>query len=159
MMQAGPELTGLAEIEQSLRSLFHPSLANGFHQQVTRKAGVELDRSAFFALAILKRGESLRISELAEASGVDASTMSRLVDRLVDYGLVEANVATHDRRVVLLQVSERGKTVLKAVETERRTLLARALAGWSESDQETFATLLSQFVLSINRVIQEEPRD
>lgn len=154
-MQTGSNIGALTEIEQSLRSLFRASLVNRFHQLATRNAGVELDRSAYFALATLSQTEPLRISELAEACGVDASTMSRLVDRLLEHGLIEANVASRDRRAVLLQVSERGKRVLQAVESERRMLLARALADWPEDDQKAFAALMARFVSSVNRAIQK----
>jgi DNA-binding MarR family transcriptional regulator len=66
-------------------------------------------------------GRSLRMSELALRVMMSPSGLTRAVDRLVDQGLVRRKRSREDARVVLAQLTERGRQVLrKAASTHLR---------------------------------------
>ena len=66
----------------------------------------------FFALA---RSEELAQKALAEAAGVDPSTMTLTLRRMVRDGLAERRVDPDDRRSMLVSLSERGRRLLPEV--------------------------------------------
>jgi DNA-binding MarR family transcriptional regulator len=61
------------------------------------------------ALLELEALGKVSLSELAEAAGLDKSTLSRTVDSLVRDGLVERLTNDDDRRAVHLSLSKKGR--------------------------------------------------
>src|ERR687887_2457486 len=71
----------------------------------------ELSPPQVRALAVLDPDRPVPMSELADALHCDNSNVTGIVDRLEDRGLVERRSASHDRRVKMLAVTERGAEV------------------------------------------------
>lgn len=61
-------------------------------------------------LEVAERGE-LSLAELAEAIGLDRSTLSRTVDGVVEEGLLERRANPGDRRYVSITLTDRGRAV------------------------------------------------
>lgn len=70
--------------------------------------------SGFFALSALKEteGQVLRVQELSDAVGLTQSTVSRLLNRLEDSGLVRRRIGDHDRRATYAGLTEAGRAVV-----------------------------------------------
>lgn len=68
--------------------------------------------------AILEIGRSGKISlvELADLLGVDKSTMSRTVNNLVESDFAIRESDTENRRFVIIQLTENGKSVFQNIE-------------------------------------------
>jgi DNA-binding MarR family transcriptional regulator len=79
-------------------------------------------------LEIAARGP-VSLAELAEALGVDASTMSRAVQGLVLIGLVAREASASDRRAVSITLTAQGRTVTKRIDRTFNTYLGAALAA------------------------------
>ena len=135
----------LSEIETALTQLTRNPRKHGLHRLLSAQAGVELDRPTFVALAALDAGP-MRISELADACGVDVSTMSRLVDRMLARGLIEREQCADDRRASLVQASAQGREVQRTLRAWRAEALKELLGKWTPDEREKFAELLSRFV-------------
>jgi len=141
--QTPPQI--LEEIERALTALTRNPRIRGLHRVLSAESGIQLDRPTYVALAALEKGP-LRVSELADACGVDVSTMSRLLDRLQADGLVERDRPSADRRVALIQASPQGRELQRRMMAFRRTALERLLASWPDADREMFASLLNRFL-------------
>ena len=89
----------------------------------------ELSPPQVRALNVLEPGRPVPMSELADALHCDNSNVTGIVDRLEDRGLVERRSATHDRRVKMLVVTERGAEVPPDLFTSMFT--CARVAGWS----------------------------
>lgn len=80
----------------------------------------------FRSLAFINRNSGASLGELAEHLGVEAPTVSKLVDSLVQRGLVRREDDPEDRRRMRLSILPRGKTSIdKAYEHTRQFLAAR----------------------------------
>src|SRR5580700_4223008 len=94
------------------------------------------------ALSVIHAIEPCTMSELAEYSAVDRTTLTRTVDQLVDAELVERRTPREDRRQVVLTLTDEGRRIckhsLRAVFKVNRALLG----GLHETDQRTFARAL-----------------
>ncbi|HZU80857.1 MAG TPA: MarR family transcriptional regulator [Acidimicrobiales bacterium] len=79
------------------------------------------------ALVVLGGRGPQRPVDLAEALGIDPSTVTRLCDRLVDKRLISRRRQGTDRREVRLQLTARGAQLLERVTTSRRVEIERIL--------------------------------
>lgn len=66
-------------------------------------------------LELGQHGE-LSLVELAEALGLDTSTLSRTVENMVQEGLVERRNNPRDRRFILLTLTSRGRSVKEEID-------------------------------------------
>jgi MarR family transcriptional regulator, organic hydroperoxide resistance regulator len=83
------------------------------------------------ALVVIGQAEPLSLRELGDLLIAEAGHPSRLVDRLVEAGLVERRAAGDDRRRVELSLTARGRRLAKRVVAARDGIfeLARELIG------------------------------
>lgn len=145
----------LSEIESALTQLTRNPRIRGLHRILSARSGVELDRPSYVALAALDAAP-MRISELADACGVDVSTMSRLVDRMLARGLIEREQCADDRRASLIQASAQGREVQRTLRAWRAEALKELLGKWTRDEREQFAELLSRFVREGDEYMREK---
>src|SRR5918992_5751250 len=83
------------------------------------------------ALIVIGQAGPLSLKELGELLIAEAGHPSRLVDRLVESGLVERRAAGDDRRRVELSLSEKGRALEKRVLEAREGVmeLGRQVVG------------------------------
>jgi DNA-binding MarR family transcriptional regulator len=108
-----------------------------------------MDRAAFLLLNRLDRTGPVGVKALAQAMGIDSSTVTRQVAPLVDCELVDRVPNPDDGRAVLLELSEQGRRRLEEVRGSRQDLMRMLLSDWPTEDQETFVALLTRFNQSI----------
>lgn len=91
------------------------------------------------ALSVLVFGGPRPLGALADAEGVRAPTMSRIVDGLVRAGLARRRRSETDGRSVRIEATARGEKLLWAGRKRRVTELAERLAGLDEASVSTLA--------------------
>ncbi|MEU5562657.1 MarR family winged helix-turn-helix transcriptional regulator [Micromonospora musae] len=99
------------------------------------------------ALTSLGLAGALTPRELADVERVQPPTMTRIVAKLEERGLVQRTPHPTDGRQVILSSTEGGRAVLEQFERARNEWLANQLAELSEVDRETLrraAELLQQ---------------
>ncbi|MBW3667330.1 MAG: MarR family transcriptional regulator [Actinobacteria bacterium] len=99
----------------------------------------ELTPSQLSVLASLSRQGPMTLSALAETEGVAAASISGIVGRLVDKGLVERVPNPEDKRSTLVDMSSRGRQVLEKGRGERTAFLASRLDRLSAEEREVLA--------------------
>jgi DNA-binding MarR family transcriptional regulator len=95
------------------------------------------------ALADLGRVRSVRV---ARALGIEASTVTRLADRLVAAGHVVRGSEHGHRGVVTLELTDSGSQLVGRVQAWRRDELARMLDELSPADQHQVTNALRLLV-------------
>ena len=109
----------------------------------------DLETWEFDVLAALRRsGEPYRMSPgaLLTQTLVTSGTMTNRIDRLAERGLVERRPSPDDRRGVLVQLTERGRTRVDGAFSDLLAVEHGLLAGLSEQEQDTLAGLLRSLV-------------
>jgi DNA-binding MarR family transcriptional regulator len=113
---SGVMITALSETElRAWQALLHS------HHDVIRKLDVELRTEHGLSLTdydVLLRlarapDRRLRMTELADRVLMSPSGLTRMVDRLVDEGLVRRDRFEGDARVMLAQLTEEGRRALR----------------------------------------------
>ena len=114
-----------------------------------RTAGtMKLTGAQLFVIASLAEAdEPLSVGELAHRTRTDQSTVSVVVSRLVEKGLVKRGTSSRDSRRVDLSLTAKGKALQRrAPATVPQQKLAAALEQLSARDASTLARLLSLIV-------------
>jgi DNA-binding MarR family transcriptional regulator len=103
---------------------------------VETKAGIS--GAQLWALSVVQAQPGIGVGGLAQAMDIHQSTASNLLRGLVEAGLVTSAKGETDRRVVLLQVTARGKRILAKAPGPFAGVLPDAL---QRLDQRTLARL------------------
>ena len=92
-------------------------------------------------------GSTLTMSELAAILKVPLSTATHMIDKLVVKNLVERRHVKHDRRIVQVAFSKKGKRIHRFVLESRRFAAGRAmLAALSPKDRGILLQRISKMV-------------
>lgn len=100
----------------------------------TTEAGLGLTTGEGRALLNVSRTGPIRQTALAERLGVEAMTLSGLVDRLEAKGFVERQPDPADRRAKLVILTEAGSTVVRQIEPIAAAIRSEAALGIDPDD-------------------------
>ena len=111
--------------------------------------GKHLTEVEWEALRVLGRLGECRMRQLAAACEVALSTMTGVVDRLVNQRLVQRRHSESDRRVVLVDLSGRGKLAYaERLDADMRLVLTM-LQALDAQEQQAFMELVQKIVGSL----------
>jgi DNA-binding MarR family transcriptional regulator len=113
--------------------------------------GVDLDRAGYGIMSRIADSGPQRLSALAQAFGLDPSTITRQVQALESSGLLHRSRDPQDRRASLLELTDTGREVLGSTRDLRLQRLRDAMASWSSEEQLTFGRLLEDFNEAVER--------
>ncbi len=100
-------------------------------------------------LAVLMSDGALRISELADLTSIELSTLSRLINTLAARGLVVRKAAKNDARVVNVALTARGRSIAAGLVPEATILEARLVEGISAAEVSQLKRLLDKLYVNI----------
>jgi DNA-binding MarR family transcriptional regulator len=123
-------------------------------RRLRQEAGAELSPSQTAALATIDRHGPLTPSELAVRERIQRPTVTRIVARLEEAGLVQRTRDPQDGRSSLVALAPAGRELLARGRTRKDAYLARRLR---ELDAEERATLQRAAAI-LERLLEEEGR-
>jgi len=102
-------------------------------------------------VARLKREPGMRQSELADLLEVEPITLSRMIDRLADSGMVCRKPDPNDRRAWNLYLTDKTDGLIRQLEVEARRVEDLAFAGLSEDERQMLAGLVERVRANLSR--------
>ncbi|NLU84216.1 MarR family transcriptional regulator [Rhodococcus sp. HNM0569] len=114
--------------------------------------GEHLERSAYTLLSRILIAGPMSIGQLADALGLDSSTLNRQTAAMLSAGLVE-RIADPDGGIARkFRITDEGRVRLE-VDRERNVHgVERVAAEWSDDDRAAFAAYLRRFNRDIERL-------
>ena len=106
-------------------------------RRLRRESGTGLSPSLSAALATIERHGPLTPSELAVREGIQRPTVTRIVVRLEQEGLVGRAGDPGDRRSSLITITQSGRALLAAARTRKDVFLSERLDALSAEDRAT----------------------
>jgi MarR family transcriptional regulator, transcriptional regulator for hemolysin len=94
-----------------------------------RARDLGMTRAQWAVLARVERSQGLKQCELADTLDLQPITLTRLIDRLCDGGLIERRSDPDDRRAKRLYLTPAARPVLDGLTRLGRDLMATVLAG------------------------------
>jgi len=95
-------------------------------------------------LLLIAKGNDT-VAACARQADIDASSMTRMLDRLEAKGLIQRVRSGADRRVVNLVLTEAGSVLAAKIPEELAHVLNQHLRGFSMAEFETLKNLLLRF--------------
>jgi DNA-binding MarR family transcriptional regulator len=89
-------------------------------------------------------------SELLECVGLDHSTVSKSLRRMQDAGLLTREPAEHDRRVMVVHLTDRGRAMREPIAAMWRALEETSVQNLSAQQAETFVRTAHAITDAIN---------
>ena len=106
-------------------------------RRLRQEAGTDLSPTLTAALATVERHGPLTPSELAIRERVQRPTVTRLVCRLEEEGLVTRAADPTDGRSALVSITPAGRELLAAVRTRKDAFLSERLESLAPEDRAT----------------------
>ncbi len=116
---------GIADVARMLRT---------YADQRARQFGIS--RAQWTVLMRLHRSEGLKQSELAEILDLQPISLTRLLDRLAENGLIERRPDPHDRRANRLYLTPAARPLLKQLTTLGEDVMQIVLQNVDEHARE-----------------------
>lgn len=99
----------------------------------------------FRILVVLAARGQQKVTELAAALGVNPSTASRAVDRILEAGLVDRQTNPRSRREVHIRLTKAGERVVRTVTRRRREEIAQIVARMPRTHRAGLVRALNAF--------------
>jgi len=101
------------------------------------------------ALSVISRLSGCTMNELAEFTTIDRTTLTRTADQLIEADLVTRRGLPGDRRIVRLEMTEKGEATFGKALLEMRQFNRKALEGVSAEDQDHLRATLRAVLANI----------
>lgn len=144
MNQEQTRIGHIDQIDRAIRAMIWQ--AHKQSQQTLIRPDITLTMPQMITLFAIHTFQVCSMSTLAETTQQSAGTLTGIVDRLIDDGLVERVRDPSDRRVVRVALTAAGQDRIQRVEHARRQEMARTLAHFSDMQLEQIEKLLSYLV-------------
>ena len=121
--------------------------------QEARRFG--MTRAQWGVLFRLERSEGLKQSELAELLEIQPITLTRLIDRLCDNGLIERRSDPNDRRAKRLFLTPAARPLLTKLDKLTSEIMERTLTGVDRATVEAMTRNLAGIKENVRQAITE----
>ena len=128
--------------EESVGYLLKRAHASMVRSMDARMQEYDLTALQWGPLLLIAKGRGDTVAACAREAGVDASAMTRMLDRLEAKSLIRRTRSAADRRVVNIELTEAGRTTAAKIPRELARMLNHHLRGFSQQEFETLKDLL-----------------
>ena len=122
-------------------------------------ASIGMTRAQWAVLVRLERAEGLKQAELAEMLDLQPITLTRLVDRLCDHGLIERRSDPKDRRAKRLFLTAAARPLLARLHVRGEMLMTGLLDGIDDASLADMLGQLGQMKDNLRQAIQNKPAE
>ena len=134
----------LSTVSDHLTSIGRLTHSHRLYGEMGARAGLSMRPYLYGILARIRDRQPVRISDVAEDTEYDRSTISRHVAELTNLGCVARESDPDDGRVVIVRLTPHGADVIERVYEAWRATLADLTADWSADDRVAFVSLLGR---------------
>jgi DNA-binding MarR family transcriptional regulator len=129
-----------------------------FHAEV-EAAGYDLTPVQYAALSSIRTHPAIDQATLAGLIAYDRTTITGVVDRLAQKGLLVRQANSRDRRVRELQITDEGRRILGGIEPAVEAAQRIMLRGLTADEAKTFMQLLRKAIAAGNELSRAPLRE
>jgi len=125
-----------------------PLFIRRLHQELADSMDKGVTANQFFVMKMIGDRGQMTVSEVADGLSVSLSAVTSLVDRLHRAGMVQRRRSEDDRRVVWLELTEKGENVVATCQESRMRIIQRYL-GQLEDKELAFMIKIYEKIISM----------
>jgi DNA-binding MarR family transcriptional regulator len=114
-------------------------------------AKMSLTTSQMKVLLLFEDEKKFSMGELSALYSVSVSTMTSMVDRMIQNNMLKRDQDRNDRRIVLVSLTSRGKKVMTRLVTARREVLENFLYSLDENEVKRFSRAMNDAAHFLSR--------
>lgn len=105
----------------------------------------------YFALSVVRRTpEGCTMTALADATHQVSATMTGIIDRLGDRGLVERRADPNDRRSRRVYLTTQGGTLMDTIDQQRQAQMLFVLDTFSPEERQFLISLMDKYLQAMH---------
>jgi len=112
-----------------------------------RLAPLEMSAAQYIIIANLAGpGEPKSAADLCKGISYDAGAMTRMLDRLESKGLIRRSRSAHDRRLMILELTDEGRTAYPRMREISMGVANRFLRGFTKAEARQLEGFLTRML-------------
>jgi DNA-binding MarR family transcriptional regulator len=123
-------------------------------KEVARRA--DLTGPQLTVLKVLEGLGDLSLSELSERIRAQNSTVTGIIDRMEREGLVVRARSTEDRRVVHIQLTDKGARIAREIAVEPMEVFRSALESLSAGEMRDLLRILTKIAQRVQGIVKRD---
>ncbi|QTG16908.1 MarR family transcriptional regulator (plasmid) [Agrobacterium tumefaciens] len=158
MKKAKVDLAAFSLVNHPFFLINHIFLSRG--RELGRELALyDLDYPRWRVLSVLNECPNCTMQTLAEAAGVDRTSLTHTVRLMIDAGLISKTTRQSDRRSVVLSLTGAGRDRLRTVLPIIVGNSEKCFAGFSDEETKLFMNYLRRIILNIRNSSQNPAED
>ncbi len=159
MMEKESKNKSKEELISSVLELFKTLGHNRMRYQKEPWQNLIVPLAQLKSLFLINIKGSINVRELALELGVTPGNVTSIVDRLVGQGLVERSEGPEDRRIVLLQLTDKGRKTITEIHETQQSDMKRFLERMSAEDISALHQGMNAFLAAIKLDWEESEKN
>jgi DNA-binding MarR family transcriptional regulator len=136
--------------EQMMNAMFNLVRAINKEADNCGKACGGLSEKEQIILFYLGKNEDVKMSELAGIIDAPMSTVTSIVNKLVENDLLNRSHSVEDRRIINVSLSLKGRNIYKKIRSQKDELFDSMLTQLSEKDQAALIKYINILASSLS---------
>jgi len=129
-----------------------PQVMRGFlRTQTDALAKGQITAPQYFVLDMIVSSGPMKMTDLARELSVSLPAISGLVGRMCRMKLVKRLYPEKDRRVIRVEVTAKGKNLVKLITSQRQKMFENIFASLSERDRSEYLRIILKIRNVLNR--------
>ncbi len=114
--------------------------------------GIAITPLQFEILRLVQSTEKIYIADIGKRVKISKPQMTRLIDKLLCYGLVERQASTIDRRVTYIILTEKGSAFIEETFNIMRILISKSLSCMLDKESQD---ILNESLTTVTEALSE----
>jgi DNA-binding MarR family transcriptional regulator len=137
------ELT-LAQFADQLNSIM-PEIIKGFgRNHFGDMVKTEISMPQILIMENLVKNTAIKMSDIARMLSITTAAATGIVDRMVKKGYLRRNFEVDDRRVIKVELTTKGRELIKKISDEKRKMFIKVFSQISLEDRENYLRILNK---------------
>ncbi|GAB6926484.1 MarR family transcriptional regulator [Paenibacillus sp. JCM 10914] len=122
----------------------HLLVTRRINAQIREHLGEDLTNDQFQVVRLINSMTHCTSSLLAEQLAVGKSSITAIINRLVDAGIIQRTRDESDRRIVYLSLTDYGATIFESAHEQVREIISPYLQHFEDKDIEMFISMFEK---------------
>lgn len=131
-------------------------LQDRIFERLLMENGIEISGGQGRILFILWKNDNLTVSQISEKTSLAVNTVSIVINGMVNKGIVERNINPHNRRQVIISLTEYAKSLQAEYETVSQQMNALFYQGFPEKEQQQFEGYLERILETLTEYLRTD---
>ncbi|HOO73605.1 MAG TPA: MarR family winged helix-turn-helix transcriptional regulator [Spirochaetota bacterium] len=137
---------------------FPQFLKKAFYDHDISKLKLDINKTQTQILMLVSVNREKSMSEISLMTGMEKSSFTRSVERLVKKGFVTRNPSKSDRRIIQLSLTNKGSKAAKSIKNDFDGHLESLISGFSEEEKKEFFASLETVSGYVNKILTSEKK-